>query len=113
MWLKLVETFKEMNLPKFRQGNCPADLPESFFTYWNLDTPEDGFYDDESHRNIYFWVVYLYTTDEDFLYTKFEEFIEKAKEKGFKTDGRGKDIPSDVPNYLGRYIKLTYMEEKS
>ena len=113
MWEKLNEVFEEMQLPYYRQGNAPSELPEAFLTYWNIDTPESGFYDNDSHKNIYFWIVYCYATDENELYSTLDSFIELAKNKGFKTDGKGKDIPSDVPNYLGRYIKLTYEEMKS
>jgi hypothetical protein len=112
MWEKLNEVFEKTGLPYYRQGNCPAELAETFLTYWNVDTPKGGFYDNESHKNIYFWIVYCYSIDENELYSQLALFIEKAKEHGFKADSEGKDIPSDVENYLGRYVRLTYIKNK-
>lgn len=114
MWAKLEECFNEINLPYSRQGSYTEDeeLPETFFTFWNTDSPVEGFYDNNSHRNVWFWYVFLYTTDPALIYSKLDEFIIIAKKHGFMADGNGKDIPSDVPNYLGRYIRLTYVENK-
>ena len=115
MWSKLEEVFNEIDLPYSRQGSYSEGkkLPTSFFTFWNNDSSEDGFYDDEAQKTIWFWYVYFYTKDPSLMYSKLEEFIKLAKEKGFTVDGKGKDIPSDVPDYLGRYVRLTYVENKN
>lgn len=114
MWSKLEEVFETIGLPYSRQGSYTEDeeLPKSFFTFWNADTNGLLHYDNEDHSTKWFWYVYFYTKDPKIVYSKLEEFIKLAKEKGFNIiDGKGKDIPSDVPDYLGRYVKLTYVED--
>lgn len=112
MWTKLEEVFEQIQLPYSRQGSFAEGetLPDSFFTFWNTDSPDEGFYDNKSHKNIWFWYVYFYTKNPAIMYSKIDEFITIAKDKGFMVDGKGKDIPSDVPDYLGRYVRVTYIE---
>lgn len=115
MWSKLEEVFKKIDLPYSRQGSYEEgeELPESFFTFWNSETPEEGFYDDEAQRIEWYWYVYFYTSDPRLLYSKIEEFINIAKAEGFLVNnGKGNDLPSDIPNYSGRYVKLLYVENK-
>lgn len=112
MWTKLEEVFEKTGLEYSRQGSYGEDdeYPESFFTFWNFDTPEEGFYDDKANRSVWYWQVYYYTKDPATLYSKMDEFIRLAKEVGFVVEGRGQDIPSDRPDYPGRMITIKYME---
>lgn len=112
MWNKLEPIFKELKLPYSRQGSyAPLQkYPKSFFTFWNADTPEGGFYDDESHKAIWLWYVYFYTSDPNLIYSKMDEFIALAKQNGFIVEGRGNDIQSDQPNYFGRVVRIRFIE---
>lgn len=114
MWIKLEEVFQELKLPYSRQGSYANDddIPDSLFTFWNTDSPDTWFFDNESHSIEWEWVVYFYTKDPSILYTKMKEFITMARSKGFFVDGNGKDIVADVPDYVGRYVRLTYVENK-
>lgn len=113
MWSKLEEVFEEMELPYFRQGSLEGseEFPSDFFTFWNNDTPEDGFYDNVAHSAVWYWYVYFYTNQPENLYTKIEQFIKLAKEKGFVVEGKGRDIASGEPDYLGRYVRIKYVEK--
>lgn len=113
MWSKLEEVFKDMGYPYSRQGSYQEGetIPDSLFTFWNADTPEDGFYDNKADRTVWMWYVYFYTKDPNLLYSIFDEFYAKAKAKGFIPDGKAKDIPSDVPDYLGRYMVIRYVDK--
>ncbi len=113
MWAKLEEVFEELGLDYSRQGSYTDDseYPPSFFTFWNYDTPEGGYFDNDSHRSIWYWQVYYYTNNASTLYSMIDELVAVAKEKGFIIEGRGQDIASDRPDYMGRTIRLKYMEE--
>ena len=117
MWSKLQEIFdyfeKEYNITYSRQGSFAEgeELPQSFFTFWNADSNGLFHYDNKDHKTKWFWYVYFYTNDPSIIYSKLEEFIKLAKEKGFNVDGKGHDIPSDITYYLGRYVRLTYVED--
>lgn len=127
---KLVEAFETINighgwekpeegvtppplpLPYSRQGSYEEEetLPEVFFTYWNVRTPESWFYDNKAHRAEWEWNVFCYATDIDVVYTKLSQLITIMREKGFTVDGRGTDVPSGEPSYYGRMIKAVYEE---
>lgn len=113
MWSKLENVFEQIGLDYSRQGSYSdnSEYPESFFTFWNFDTPEEGFYDNEAKRTVWFWQVYYYTKDPSTLYTRMDEFIRLAKAEGFTVEGRGFDIASDRPDYPGRTIRIKYAEE--
>jgi len=112
MWSKLEKVFEKIGLDYDRQGSYSDEdeYPSSFFTFWNYDTPEDGFYDNESNRAIWFWQIYYYTNDPSTLYSKMDEFIALAKQEGFIVEGRSKDIQSDRPDYPGRMTTIKYIE---
>lgn len=113
MWSKLEEVFETLGVEYARQGSYAknAKLPETFFTFWNADTPEQGFYDNKANSAVWFWYIYFYTKDPAVLYSKLEDFIRIAKEKGFIISGRPKDISSNEPNYYGRYVQIKYVEK--
>lgn len=113
MWSKLEQVFEKMGLEYSRQGSYSedAEYPPSFFTFWNFDTPEDGFYDNNAHRAVWYWNVYYYTKDASTLYSKMDEFMKSAKDAGFVLDGKAHDVPSDRPDYPGRMITIKYIEQ--
>lgn len=112
MWEKLEEIFKKLELPYSRQGSYESenDYPPSFFTFWNANTPNDGFYDNKEHRVLWYWYIYFYTKNASIFYSKMNEFIALAKEAGFIVEGRGSDAPTDRPDYFGRYVRIIYIE---
>lgn len=111
---ELFNLFDEIGLPYFRQGSLSdADYKPSFFTFWNIDTPNDSFYDNSEHRYIEYVQVGFYTNDANKIYSVMDDFIARAKQKGFVVDGRAKDANADKENYFGRvcYIKIIHKVE--
>ena len=104
---ELFEIFEELGLPYFRQGTLSDDnYPDSFFTFSNFDTPNTSFYDNYGKRYIEKVSVGFYTNDPSFIYSKMNEFIEKAKAREIVVEGRGSDAPSGKENYYGRKITI-------
>ena len=106
---KLFDLFDEIGLPYFRQGSLSdADYPTDFFTFWNIDTPNESFYDNRATRYIEYIQVGFYTNDAKKIYSVMDDFIEKAKQKGFILAGRAKDANADKDDYFGRvcYIRI-------
>lgn len=112
MWSELEKIFIDIGLDYSRQGSYSDDseYPPSFFTFWNFDTPDEGFYDNEANRTVWFWQVYYYTNDPSTIYSAMDDFISKAKAAGFIVEGRGNDIPSDRPDYIGRMVTVKWIE---
>ena len=104
---RLFALFNEIGLPYFRQGSMSdADYKPEFFTFWNIDTPNDSFYDNEEHRYIEYVQVGFYTNDANKIYSGMDNFIEKAKEKGFVLAGRPQDANAGKADYFGRVCYL-------
>lgn len=112
MWSKLEKIFIAIGLDYTRQGSYESEelLPSSFFTFWNYDTPDDGFFDNKANRRIWVWQIYFYTNNPSLIYSKLEEFIVLAKQEGFIIEGNGSDIPSGAPNYFGRMVRIRFIE---
>lgn len=104
---KLFDLFDEIGVEYFRQGSMSdADYKPEFFTYWNIDTPNDSFYDNHETRYIEYIQVGYYTNDAKKIYSGMDDFIAKAKEKGFVVEGRPKDANADKANFYGRVCYL-------
>ena len=114
MMKKLLDLFEEIGLPYFRQGSLSdADYKPSFFTFWNIDTPNGSFYDNKAHRYFEYVQIGFYTNDANLIYSQLDEggeFYEKAKAQGFVFEGRAKDTNADKKNYFGRlcYIRIIH-----
>lgn len=113
MWSKLEPIFQAIGLDYSRQGSYESseDYPASFFTFFNFDTPESGFFDNVANRAVWFWQIYYYTNDPATLYTQLDDFIARAKAVGFIVEGRGNDIPCDRPDYVGRMVRIKFIEK--
>lgn len=112
---ELFALFEEMGFLNaegfFRQGSLSDEnYPEKFFTFWNIDTENDSFYDNSEHRYIERVQVGFYSTDADEIYSVMDDFIKRAKEKGFVLDGRARDADADKPDYFGRvcFIRIIH-----
>lgn len=113
MWKLVEEIFEELGLPYFRQGSLAPDAPypsPSFYTFWCLDERFVADYDNRPAMKTYTWAIYSYTSDPSQIYTLLEAFVLKAIEKGFII-GERMDVDSDEPNYCGRYLVMSYIEE--
>ena len=104
---ELFKLFEDFGKPYFRQGSMSdEDYQPEFFTFWNIDTPEDAFYDNEAKRYIELIQVGYYTNDATKIYSVMADFIESAKAAGFVNVGRAQDANSGRADYFGRVAVL-------
>lgn len=106
---ELFTLFEEIGLPYFRQGSMSdEDYQPEFFTFWNIDTPQDAHYDNELQRFNEYVQVGFYTNNAEKIYSVMNDFIERAKAKGFVIAGMPQDANADKPDYFGRicYIRI-------
>lgn len=110
---KLFELFDEIGLPYLRQGSMSdEDYAPSFFTFWNIGTPQDQHYDNELHRFNEYVQIGFYTNDASKIYSQLDvdgTFYNKAIKKGFVIAALPQDADADKDNYFGRvcYIRIT------
>ena len=109
---KLFDLFAEIGLPYFRQGSMSdADYQPSFFTFWNIDTQQDAHYDNRLTRFNEYIQVGFYTNDASKIYSVMDNFIERARSKGFVIVALPQDANADKDNYFGRvcYIRIIHI----
>ena len=110
---KLFDLFDKIGKPYFRQGSLSdEDYQPEFFTFWNIDTPQDSHYDNQLHAwNEYIQVGY-YTNDANKIYSGMDDFVAQATAQGFIIAGLPQDANADKAGYFGRvcYIRIKEME---
>lgn len=114
---ELIELLESFGFPVFLQGslNSMDDYPDSFFTFWNFDTPEAAFYNDDANRAVWGFWVYFYSTDPHAV----EQIPENArwllKQNKWILQGKAQDIQTDKPTHTGAFFTVykfeNYQEE--
>lgn len=112
---RLFALFEEMGYKNaegfFRQGSLTDETyPAEFFTFWNIDTPQDRHYDNKLTRYNEYVQVGFYTNDATKIYSVMDDFIERARSKGFVIAGLPRDANADKKDYFGRvcYIRIIH-----
>ena len=105
---KLIELLEAFGYPVFRQGSLAEDepYPNSFFTFWNNETPEGTYYDNQNHSETGDFDVNFYSTDPELVDSKLTEAKETLKQNGFIITDSGHDVASDEQTHTGRGITV-------
>lgn len=110
---KLFSLFDEIGLPYFRQGSLSdEDYKPSFFTFWNIDAPNIRHRDNRAQTCALYIQVGFYTNDAHKIYSVMEDFINRAKQKGFVVEGNARDANADKDNYFGRVCYIRIINER-
>lgn len=113
---KLIDILESRGYKAYLQGSFTADemLPESFWTFWNFDTPAGMHYDNAAHRALWSYWIYFYSVDPETVETEIKETIKLLKDNGITVDGFGQDADSGVQTHTGRMLTVyipEYLEE--
>lgn len=108
--ITLLETLK---YPVYLQGsiNSLDDYPQSFFTYWNFDTPEAAFYNDDANRAVWGFWVYFYSVDPALVQSVPEAARKLLKQNDYILQGKANDITVDKPTHTGAMFTVYKFEE--
>lgn len=116
---KLIETLESMGYVQgetlFQQGEMgkQTKYPSSFFTFLNIDTPDDGFYDNEPTKSIWSFYLFFFSNDPELTNTELVRATKLLKEKGWIIGSRkGYDAPSDVDTHTGRRTTIYFIERE-
>lgn len=109
---KLINLLETLGYPVFLQGslNSEEDYPDSFFTFWNFDTPEEAFYDNEANQALWGFWIYFYSVEPELVEIMPERARKLLKENGFILQGKAHDISVDKPTHTGAFITV-YVKE--
>lgn len=109
---KLINLLETLGYPVFLQGslNSEEKYPDSFFTFWNFDTPEEAFYDNEANQALWGFWIYFYSVEPELVEIMPERARKLLKENGFILQGKAHDISVDKPTHTGAFITV-YVKE--
>lgn len=109
---KLVDLLETFGFEVFLQGslNSEENYPDSFFTFWNFETPETAFYDNTANQAVWGFWIYFYSINPRLVDKVPEKARELLKENGFILQGKARDIEVDKPTHTGAFI-TAYIRE--
>ena len=110
---ELITLLETLKYPVYLQGsiNSLEEYPESFFTFWNFETPESAFYDNDAGRAVWGFWVYFYSTDPTLVETQPEAARKLLKANGWILQGKANDISVDKPTHTGAFFTVHKFEE--
>lgn len=101
---ELIQILEATGFPASMQGTI-GDYPESFYTFWNFETPEK-YYDNNPVNAIWGFWIYFFSTDPKLVETETSAAIARLRAAGWTVEGRGEDALSDEPTHTGRRLTI-------
>lgn len=98
--------------PVYLQGSLNPDdpYPDSFFAFWNFDTPEAAFYDNDPGRAVWGFYVYFYSTDPALVESVPNAAKKTLKENGWIPQGKPIDTTTDRITHTGMMMTFRKFE---
>lgn len=109
---ELIEILETFGYPVVRQGSLGPDeeYPDSFFTFWNNDSPDHAHYDNAEYGTEWDFDVNFYSTDPEKTYQVLADARIKLKQNKWIIPGKGYDVASDEVTHTGRGMRVFYLE---
>lgn len=109
----LIDTLSSFDYPIYQQGSMSNDeqYPDSFFTFFNNETSDDAFFDNQETMTIWDFDLNIYSIDPEVVNSALLEAKPLLKQAGFIVNGVGYDVLSDEPTHTGRGINILYIEK--
>lgn len=108
----LIQILETLGYPVIRQGSLSPDeeYPDSFFTFWNNDSPDHAHYDNAEYGTEWDFDVNFYSTDPEKTYKVLADARIKLKQNKWIIPGKGYDVASDEVTHTGRGMRAFYLE---
>lgn len=109
----LIDTISSFDYPVYQQGSMSNDeqYPDSFFTFFNNETSDDAFFDNQETMTIWDFDLNIYSIDPEVVNNALLEAKPLLKQAGFIVNGVGYDVLADEPTHTGRGINILYIEK--
>lgn len=109
---ELIEILEKFGYPVVRQGSLGPDeeYPDSFFTFWNNDSPDHAHYDNAEYGTEWDFDVNFYSIDPEKTYQVLADARIKLKQNKWIIPGKGYDVASDEVTHTGRGMRVFYLE---
>lgn len=112
MKTKLINALAALNYPVYLQGSAPEKYPDSFITFWTMDTSAAAEFDNALMLTQWQFYVYFYSTDPELVQSGSAAIRSALKAAGFTPQGKGRDLLSDEPTHTGWVQEFTIFEEE-
>lgn len=108
----LIEILESFGYPVYRQGSMSDDetYPETFFTFWNNDSPDHAHYDNTEYGTVWDFNIYAYSSDPSLTYSVLADARLALKASGWIVPGKGFDAQSDEATHTGRGLNIFYLD---
>lgn len=108
----LIALLQTLGYPVFLQGSMNANeaYPDNFFTFWNFETPEAAFYDNDADRAVWGFWIYFYSVNPLLVETEPEKARKLLKQNEYILDGKANDIAVDRPTHTGAFFTVYKFE---
>ena len=108
----LIELLATLDYPVFRQGSLTENepYPNTFFTFWNDESPDHSYYDNNDYGTAWVFSFYVYSNDPQITYDALMSARTILKQNNWIVPGKGYDVTSDEPTHTGRGIQVYYLE---
>ena len=109
----LIDTISSFNYPVKQQGSMSDsdEYPDSFFTFFNNETNDGAFFDNQESITIWDFDLNIYSLDPEVVNSTLRQVKPLLKAAGFIVDGVGYDVLSDEETHTGRGINVLYIEK--
>lgn len=109
----LINTLESFDYEIYLQGSLSDKdvYPDSFFTFFNNNTSDNAFYDNNESQTIWDFDLNFYSTDPELVNSVLLEAKTLLKAQGFIVDGAGYDVLSDEVTHTGRGMNLIYIQK--
>lgn len=106
---QLISILESLKYPVYRQGSV-SKYDDSFFTFWNNDSPDHSHYDDSDYGTEWDFDVNFYSTDPELTYSVLSQARILLKQNGWIIPSKGYDVMSDEATHTGRGMRALYLE---
>ena len=112
MKTELITLLETLGYPVFLQGsiNTVDDYPDSFFTFWNTESPDHSHYDNADYATDWAFDVNFYSVDPELTYKALSDARILLKQNRWIVPSKGYDVYSDEATHTGRGMNALYLE---
>lgn len=108
----LIDILESFGYPVYRQGSMSDDeeYPETFFTFWNNNSPNHSHYDNDEYGTAWDFNIYVYSSNPTLTYSVLADARTALKKAGWITPSKGFDVGSDKATHTGRGLEIFFLE---
>ena len=103
----LITLLESLGYPVYRQGSITENTPypESFFTFWNNDSPDHAHYDNSEYGTEWNFSVNFYSVDPELTYSVLSDARILLKQNHWVVPSKGFDVQPVRPEVRLRSIE--------